>query len=298
MNFTTEFDNLIEEAEKFEDGQKEKSRILERAIKLAQEHKDREREFDAKLDYIKSTVYASEIDKALATFPWLLNYIDEQEKNKGEDGVSFHFFYGSPKDHVLWMYKWVLSDLPYYPNISKEKIDAALADMARRYQQEGHGDLTVKEYELILAREMGHRAKANEIWAYLKANKDKSSDMSDCPTCLRHDEVETYIFLKEYDQAIEHARPILEGEIRCSSKPYSTYGLMFPVFIHLGQFDKARHYYQKYLEESKKPENEENPKSNLLLFYALTGQFDKGIVYLETYLEQVLSTIEQDDPFK
>lgn len=291
MNYKEEFEAIIERVYDLEDGQREKSRLIESAIKLAQRHQDRELEFEAKLLFMESTESTGENDKALTIYPWLLNYLDEQEKNGEESNYS--------KYSILWMYKWVIYTLPYYPNIPLARIDAAFKDMSDRYIREGHGERAVQEYRLIVARYLGQKEKTQTLWNELKENPDPGySAMSDCPTCVRHDEVETYIFLEEYETAITHAKPLLKGKISCSSKPKDTYDHMLPVFIHLEQFDKAKKVAKKLLKAFKKARYRDTPVANVLLFHTLTGNFDEAILYLEKYLPRVQELIEQHTPFQ
>lgn len=297
MDYKNEYQEIIERARQFEDGQRERTRILEEAIQLAQRYQDTELEFEAKLDLMVATAKTGEVDKALSTFPWLLNYIDEQEKS-GETKTpsNLRFFFLSPKRHVLWMYKWVVSDLVFYPNISMERINAALADMEKRYTESGYGSKTVLEYQLVIARGTGQKEEVPQLLEKLKGAEDHSS-MSDCSTCVRQDEAETFRFLGEYDKALKHVRPILNGEESCSSKPYATYGFAFEIYLQQGKTEEAKEMFERMYEKFQEPKNRENGNRRVALYYTLAHQFDQGLAYFEEFLPQLMNEVEQNGPY-
>ena len=75
---------------------------------------DKELQVETGIDLIFATEHAADPTLALGVFPQLLNIIDNYDISDYET------------ERLMWTYKWVISDLTEYPNITKTQMLNAL----------------------------------------------------------------------------------------------------------------------------------------------------------------------------
>ena len=94
--------------------------LTEEAVLLADAHGDLSLGYEARTTLIEAATFAGYPEKALVAFSWCLAQCDRDPERFDEQ-------------RLLWQYKWVAADLPYFPQISRQRIHEVHEDMERRY---------------------------------------------------------------------------------------------------------------------------------------------------------------------
>ena len=98
--------------------------LAEEAVRLADAHNDLKQGFQTRRQLTEAAVFAGRPDVMLVAFSWRLAQCDR-------DPAQFK------ERELLWEYKWVVDNLPDFPQVTRGQIEAALADMERRYRRCG-----------------------------------------------------------------------------------------------------------------------------------------------------------------
>jgi hypothetical protein len=245
----------------------ERVRILQKCIQKAQQWKDEDLEFQVRLAYVHQVNWLHKKEKAIAVFPWLLQYIDR----KGSDW---------DKELTLWYYKWVIMSLPEFAHISLNRIEALFDDMERRYKDFGAGVRVIHYFKMSYYAKAGQMDKAAEhMRAYL--NDNTTSDLDDCKACQYSNTISLLLGQQNYPAAIEKFQPLLKKEVSCKEVPNLTYPRMALAYHLNGEPEMAQ---QMDVEAGKhveldKPQLE--PIGHLLLYYAQVNALQKARKVLE-----------------
>ena len=274
MNPTQDFDELMSQLWQLDDKDPQKLKIIERAIKLAEIEGDIDKQFKAKVRYVRITTFARLPEKTLSTFPWLLAMLE-----KYPDRFSSW--------DVMWKYKWVVDKLPFLTQLSYEQIEAAIQDFESCYEKHGYGKQTVYEYKRALYIDLGHEDKVrfyNDILEKDYANS--SGSMNDCRACIRQREVRLAVFLKEYDKAFTLAEPITKGNMSCSSIPGETYDVLIPLCLKLGRVEELNKFGGKLLKENQKSKYSKELYPNFLLYCWANEKYPSALLFIEEFLNR------------
>lgn len=96
---------------------------LEEKIRAADSAGDLATAFSARNELVTAAMMSGRSEKALPAFAWCLA---RSESAPGAGPVRTF--------ELLWKYKWVAHSLPQFPDVTLERIEALLADMAERYR--------------------------------------------------------------------------------------------------------------------------------------------------------------------
>src|SRR5262245_44004775 len=96
--------------------------LREEAVQLADAHRDLDLAYKARKLLIEAGLMADRIDVMLPAFAWCLAQMDRDPDRFLWEGV-------------LWEYRWVISELPTLPTVSRAQIDDMIADMTGRYRR-------------------------------------------------------------------------------------------------------------------------------------------------------------------
>ncbi|EMO76953.1 hypothetical protein LEP1GSC127_3969 [Leptospira kirschneri str. 200801925] len=91
---------------------------------MADLRKNKELGFEVRLALIEAGIFSGAIDKALISFSWCLSQVDQNPEKFSEEDL-------------LWKYKWIIENLPAFPQIKKEQILEMLEDLEKRYEKTG-----------------------------------------------------------------------------------------------------------------------------------------------------------------
>src|SRR5262249_45847056 len=144
---------------------------------------------------------------------------------------------------VLWEYKWVVSSLRCFPQIERKKIEDAFDDMTRRYEAVGMGLRPIHKLRCRFAMHRGDREGAQQfqrLWRSAPAGWG-----SDCPACEQDDQVDYLIFMGKDERALEQARPIVHGSMKCAEVPHVTYAKLLLPLLRLGRLEDAAEYHRR-----------------------------------------------------
>ncbi len=238
--------------------------ILERAIRLAQTHRDLDLEFEAKLALVRNADFIGRHDLALATYPWLLQQVDAYPERF--DRYS-----------VLWQYKWMISALVHFPAVSRAQIEGAYNDLKSRYEQYGEPMKTLYYLAYDLYYDLGDLRRAAELYAQFKATPERRGALMDCRACVTNTEVHYLEGIGEWEAALAKAKPILAGTQSCHSVPQSTYSKILSGALLRGDLETAEAAYRKGIRLLKPALDDLGYFPSHMLYNALAGGFTKAL---------------------
>lgn len=138
----------------------------------------------------------------------------------------------------LWLFKWVLSELVENPKVQQQTIDnyfklwvyySHIFDIGRR---------SLHKIAVMQGIKMANRKMITEhLPVWLNAEKNY---FDDCWACQVDDIIRAYVFLGDYDKALEWATEILDGSVTCGEVPHVTNSLIAQAYFYTNQIDKAQ----------------------------------------------------------
>jgi hypothetical protein len=271
-DYQTQIEELRDQAYVLPEGPS-KLAFLEEAVRLADVHQDVALADDVRKELINAATFSGYPEKALVAFSWRLAQCDR-------DPDKF------PEQQILWEYKWIADSLTDFPQISRQQIDDAFDDMARRCERSGAGLRAVHKLRWQSALNRCEPDTAREY--YRKWEQTPRDWNTDCAACEQDDFVEYHLFLGEKEKALELAEPILDGTLRCATIPQNTYGRVLLPLVQLGQVDKAAIYHRRGYRLICNNRKFLSAISNHLRFFALTDNFAQALRLLEKHLEWAL----------
>lgn len=234
-----------------------KIEMLESAINEADALGETSLGYSLRMQLIECAIFHGYGDRAITAFAWCLKYADQNE-----DEVS-------PEDY-LWKYKWVLSLLPRLPQISKAKILQMVEDMGRRVEAAGFSPRPTYYVRWNALVEMGDFESATaEMEKWRPEPKD---GLQDCMACETNSEVEFLAHSHQDEKALECAKPILAGRLKCAEVPHATLGKIIRPLLRLGRVEDAVKFGEKGYRLAAKNEEYLPEVSEYLLLATHTNQ--------------------------
>lgn len=226
---------LLEEADELEYGP-ERIAKAEEAVRLADEAKHDESSFAARLGLIEAAVFGGWPEKGLVAFGWCVAKADAEPERFPESRALPGF--GLLGTDLLWIYKWMAMQVPWYPQLARAQIDSTLDDMERRYRKHGLSLRPVHMNRTRVALE------CDSDPAIAKAHYDKwqwapRDHYADCEACEISFRVDYLVERQEYERALEVAAPLLSGRKKCAEVPHVTYGNLVDAARGLGREELA-----------------------------------------------------------
>lgn len=249
--------------------------FLEEAVRLADVHQDVVLGDEIRKDLINAATFSGFPEKALVAFSWRLAQRDR-------DPQKF------PERDILWEYKWIADSLTDFPQISRQQIEDAFDDVALRCERSGAGLRAVHKLRWQSAVNMNEPERAREH--YRKWEQTPRDWNTDCAACEQDDFVEYHLFLREKENALEFAEPILSGSLRCATIPHNTYARVLLPLVQLGQMERAATYHRRGYRLCFNNRKFLSAISSHLRFFALTDNFPQALRLLEKHLEWALES--------
>jgi hypothetical protein len=257
--------------------------LLEEAVRLADLLGDVPLGFDARTRLIKAANFGGAPEKSMVAFSWCLAQLDKDPERY-------------PLRDVLWQYKWVISDLPSFPQLSRAQITSAMADLGRRIEQAGYGMRPVYKLQSCVARDMGDFDEYHA--AHARWLKSPHGGLSDCSACDLDSEVDYLAECGRDEEAVTRARTILNGTSRCAVVPHCTLAKLLLPFVRLGRLDEAVKHHLKGYRLISRNRHHLNRVGQHIQFLALTDNLAKGTKLFETHLHWALDTFDGFDRFR
>jgi hypothetical protein len=273
-DYRTQIEDLRDQAYVLPEGPT-KLAFLEEAVRLADVHQDVVLGDAVRKELINAATFSGYPEKALVAFSWRLAQSDRDPEKFPERGL-------------LWEYKWIADSLTCFPQISRQQLDDALDDMARRSERSGAGLRAVYKLRWQSAVDMRQPDVAREYYRkWMQTPRDWNTD---CAACEQDDHVEFHLFVGEKEKALQFAEPILAGSLRCATIPHNTFARVLVPLVQLGQMDKAAVYHRKGYRMIYNNRKFLTAISSHLTFFVLTDNLAPALRLLEKHLDWTLES--------
>ena len=269
--------DLMERADDLPEGSPARLELLEEAVRMADSLGDIDAGWEARDTLIEAATMGGYPEKTLVAFTWMLAQFDQ---------VNDQF--GSYEHDLLWKYKWVLGSLSDFPSITRTQIEAAFSDFAARLERGGYSPRTLHylrwKYEFgrgdLIASE-----RCRDQWS-----RAKRDDMSDCSAC----EASTMVdhLRDQPEKALETAKPILSGRLRCAEVPHVTLAAVLEPMLNMGHFEEAVRTHLRGYKMIRDNQDFLTSVGEHIAFLAYTHNLPKALELLERHLPWALGTAD------
>ena len=138
--------------------------------------------------------------------------------------------YADLRAEILWYYKWLAERLPEYVEVPADRVDSFLDQMEAFYRAAGEGLRPVHEARCRAAAFMGREDDARRLADLWQSTPKAGSD--NCPACETHSRVQYLLDVGQIPEAVDAAKPILDGEQHCEEVPSTTFSrLLIPLLF-------------------------------------------------------------------
>jgi hypothetical protein len=270
-------ESLLEQAYALPQGHAARLELMESAVRLADSLNDLEAGWETRDELMDEATMSGRPEKTLVAFSWNLAQFDR-----------FGDQYGWDEYDLLWKYKWVLNSLADFPQIADAQIEAAISDFATRLERSGYSPRTVYYLRAKREHKRGDFERADALRALWTAAEDDG--MSDCTACEAAFNVDYLATAGRNAEALEAAKPILSGHMRCAEVPHTTLADLLLPMLRLGQLEAAAGAHRRGYKLIR-----DNPEflvsSGLhLAFLAYTHNLPEAVKLLERHLPWALET--------
>src|SRR5690242_15189094 len=114
---------LLAEAKELPDGPA-KVELLTEAARVADSLNDVALGFYLRKLLMGATLGAGTPEQMSVAFAWCVSQSDRHPTT-------------IPPEDILWEYRWVISELPHFPQVPRRQIEDTIAEMGRRYRAAG-----------------------------------------------------------------------------------------------------------------------------------------------------------------
>ena len=271
--------DLMEQADDLPDGSSGRLELLEQAVRLADSLGDIEAGWSARNQLIEAATMGGYPEKTLVAFAWMLAQFDQTSNQ-----------FGAYEHDLLWKYKWVINSLWNFPSITRSQIEAAFSDFAARLERGGYSPRTLHYFRWKYEFERGDAVAAERfrnLW-----HSAKRDELSDCTACEAS-------FMVDYQRdqataALEAAKPILSGRLRCAEVPHVTLAAVLEPMLKIGQFEEAVRTHLRGYKMIRDNQEFLISTGEHLAFLAYTHNLPKALELLERHLPWALATADMD----
>jgi len=278
---------LIIQSYYLEDGDA-KVMLLEEAVRLADICGDFSLQYDARDQLITAATFGGAPEKALVAYSWCLAQHDRRanEEHAGESPDQWR---------LLWMYKWILTNITSFPQIGKAQIEGMLDDMAARYQRAGY---SLRPNYMLRNRIYQFWDKQKAAYYFHKAQETYPDNASDCAACELDDAVTFALHENKDAEAARLAVPIIQGRLRCGSIPKITFANLLLPLVRLGRTDEAVSLHlQGYRLIARGGKGYISSVGDHITFLVVTENPDRALRIFEKHLADAASLADLDSKF-
>lgn len=273
---------LFSQSYYLEDGDS-KIMLLEEAVRLADICGDFELQYDARDLLINAATFGGAPEKAIVAYSWCLAQYDQRHAQ------------GMDEWRLLWMYKWILTNIASFPQISKAQIEEMLDDMAARYVRAG---FSLRPNYMLRNRIYRFWDEEKAADFFYKAQETYRDSASDCAACELDDAVSFALRQQDDAEAARLAVPIIQGRLRCGSIPKITFATLLLPLLRLGRTDEAVSLHlQGYRLVARNGKGYVSSVADHLTFLAVTENFDRAVRIFEKHLADACSLADLASKF-
>ena len=227
--------------------------------------------YEARMLGTTAYVYGGEPAKSFVTFSWCLAEFDR-------DPVT----YGRSVHTLMWHFKYMVSGLTRFPEVSLERTRAVLDDMERRWREGGHSLHAVYAHRHFLARHVGDLAEAEEWYGkWITAPRD---DLSDCVGCDPTSKAWWLALQRRDEEAVALADGVLSGRLTCSEQPQGMLTTLLRPYVRTGRLEQARDAHRRAYRLHRPHLADLADIAYHIEFCAITGNEARGVEILERHL--------------
>lgn len=258
---------LLLQSLELDDGD-ERISVLEEAVRLADIGGDLKLRYQAREHFVRGCIFGGATERALVAFSWCLAQYDQNPDQFDEWAI-------------LWKYKWILSVIFSFAQVSKVKIYEMLDDLELRSRKAGYGLRATYNHRYRMEKSWDNRAAAIDYFRRMEA--EPRDALSNCSACELDERVSFAVYCGDDARALERAAPILSGLEKCASVPHRTYARILLPLIRLGRQQEALSYHRKGYGLVSNNKGFLDHAADHLVFLALTENFEKAISLVEKH---------------
>ncbi len=238
---------------------------LQQAVTAANETGDEQLAYRARFDLLTACCLGGEAAGTFGLFAWLLQRYDASPEWLGPN----------ERRALLWAYKWMITSLVDFPQVSLAQLQNTLADLERHYLAAGEGLEPARDCGYSLASHVRGRAAAQpefEAWQALPR-----THLSDCHACQANRVVSHLAAQGRYADAVAAAAPVLEGQISCAEQPAMIMSELLVPLLEIGRAAEAAQYHLKSWREASGDPNLVTVAATHIEVCARSGALLRGI---------------------
>ncbi len=273
-DYRNQIDRLVADSEALEDGHT-KVDLLEEAVRIADTHGDIDIGYELRKELLGAALGIGQADKLLVAYSWCLAQIDN-------DPDRFD------TTDLLWEYRWVVSELTAFPEVSKKQIESMYADMIERYKQAGASMRSVYLLRRVVAIDMGDRksaAKANKSWKRSPKDQYSDSPLTESAFDLRYQ-----CFIGREKLALQQAGQFFRGRLWSEHHEATSLAMMLMPLVKNGRAAEAMEYFHRsYRALSKNPRYVEE-FGDFIVFLVLTDNLARATTMFTKHLATAMES--------
>ena len=265
---------LMAEAEGFSEGPA-KIALIEEAAAVADTHGETELGFEVRKTLLGACLDGDRSDLMLVAFAWCLAQCDR-------DPDRF------PIVRILWEFRWVVSSLCTFPEVSKAKITEMMGEMGKRYVQAGASPRSFLLMWRKMAVDMGDAATAADT--DLAFRHSPTDWLSDGPPTEWGFEITYRLFRNQPAKALAAAAPFLSRQVRSEHFEGQACADVLLPMLKLGRAAEAMPYHHRGYKLRGKKARHLDSLAKHVTFLALTDNLGRAVRLFEKHLADALRT--------
>ena len=178
--------------------------------------------------------------------------------------------YSFARPRVLWYHKWVAETLVENADVSRAVIDSFFQNLDTLFLAENVGLRPSHQLRCRTAWMMGRNDEAQAHFDRWQATPSGKSD--DCAACEISAQVEFRLALSQIPQAMDAARPLLQGELHCEEVPALTFSRLMIVAMNAGNMQLAEAMHRSTLRQLRHKPDLLACLARHIVYRALTGR--------------------------
>jgi hypothetical protein len=249
--------------------------LVEEAAAIADSHQDLELAFEVRKALLGVCLGADRSELMLVTFTLCLAQHDR-------DPDRF------PAHRILWEFRWVVSSLCTFPEITRAKIEEMKHEMARRYQKDG---ASPRSYWLMcrkMAVDMGDPEAG--VLADRGLRRSPIDWLTDGHETERGFEITYRLFRNEYQKALEAAEPFVTRKLRSDHFEGQACADVLLPMLRTGQAAEAMAYHRRGYKLRANQIRHLDSIAKHIAFLALTANLPRAVRLFEKHLADALQT--------